>query len=64
MTVRTPIPPTMPKAALQLMIWPRNVAIGVPIRVAMVSPSITRPTARARLCSGTMDAATSAATPK
>jgi hypothetical protein len=63
-TVSAPIAPTIMKAARQLRSWPRKVATGVPTSVAIVSPSMTWPTARARRWAGTIEAATSAATPK
>ena len=62
--VTRPTAPTIMKAARHSSIWPRKVAIGVPISVAIVRPSMTWPTARTRRCTGTMEAATSAATPK
>ena len=48
----------------QLRYWPKSAMAGVPISVAIVSPSITYPTVRARICTGTSEAATSADTPK
>jgi hypothetical protein len=44
----TAMTPTKTKAARQPKYWPSAAAIGTPASVAPVSPSITRPTARAR----------------
>jgi hypothetical protein len=56
--------PTKANPVRQPNACPAQVAAGVPISVAMVKPSITRPTARARPAGPAMPAATSAATPK
>ncbi len=63
-TASTAISPTKTKAARQPKAWPSAAAMGTPTSVALVRPSITSPTARARRPGGASDAATSAATPK
>jgi hypothetical protein len=55
---------TKTKAARQPSHWPRAEATGTPSSVPLVSPSITRPTARARWWGSLSAAATSAAMPK
>ncbi|MCY1518229.1 hypothetical protein D9M68_529390 [compost metagenome] len=63
-TATSAMTPTNTKAARQPNSWPSHAAMGTPTSVAPVSPSITRPTARARRPGGASVAATSAATPK
>ncbi len=63
-TVSSAIRPTRPNAQRQLSHCPSQVAMGLPISMAMVSPASTRLTALARWSAGTIEAATSMATPK
>ena len=63
-TAASAITPTNTNAARQPKCSPRAAAMGTPTSVALVSPSITHPTARARRPGGARAAATSAATPK
>ena len=55
---------TMAKVQRQPKAWLTRLAKGTPMTVATVSPIRMVETARVRRCSGTMEAATRAATPK
>ena len=63
-TAASAMAPTNTKAARQPSRLPSAAAMGTPTSVALVSPSITQPTARARWPGRDSAAATSAATPK
>ena len=62
--VNSAITPTPAKAICQPKTLPAQVPSGAPIKIATVSPNITREIARARWSIGTAPAATSAAMPK
>jgi len=59
-----PITPTNTKAARQPKCSPNAAATGTPTKVALVSPNMTQPTARARRPGGARAVAASAVTPK
>ena len=62
--VASAISATKANTQRQSITWPSQVASGLPIRMARVSPSITRLIARPRLFGGLIATAVSAATPK